>query len=81
MLSLPDIKLTGASKITQKQIPSNFVRFLSFVPNILFMLLAGPFVAIWGMGAFFWDKFDEKKGHFVCLHPINRCHVIFIILN
>ena len=45
------------------------------------MLLAGPFVAIWGMGAFFWDKFDEKKGHFVCLHPINRCHVIFIILN
>ena len=35
---------------------------------------AGPILEIGGMDAFFWAHLLKKKGHFVGLHPQNRCH-------
>ena len=34
---------------------------------------AGPILGIGGMGAFLRVHF-LKKGHFVCSHPLSRCH-------
>ena len=42
--------------------------------------MTGPILGIRGIGVFFRAHF-LKKGHFVCLHPLNRCHFILFLMK
>ena len=45
-----------------------------YLEKFWFLRYAGPILDIEGMCAFFMANF-LRKGHFVCLHPPDRCHL------
>lgn len=53
------------------------IQLLTFLKHYWFLFksrLAGPILDIEGTGAIFGAHFLKKR-HFVCSHPLNRCHL------
>ena len=57
-----------------------YLTLLTDLYILLSTLQAGPNLDLGVMGAFFRANV-LKKGHFVCLHPLNRCHFTQPISN